>query len=161
MPGVPLLELNIDRWISCQSISTFNNKCISDCNVCQKSAYYHPCNFSRIRKCVSQDTVVTVVHAFSTKPNRSLQCLKGLFLMATILSPDGLNTFVMHPWTRFQTHQVDAWGTNCSTQSDKGPFQELPKLHLLKLQRVQNAATRLILRSTKFRHITPCLYELR
>ena len=36
----------------------------------------------------------------------------------------------------------------------------LPKLQLHKLQRVQNAAARLVLRSSKFCRITPCLFEL-
>jgi len=36
----------------------------------------------------------------------------------------------------------------------------LPKAQIAKLQRVQNAAARLILGVGKFSHITPALYEL-
>jgi len=36
----------------------------------------------------------------------------------------------------------------------------LPKAQIAKLQRIQNAAARLILDIGKFSHITPALYEL-
>ena len=74
----------------------------------------HLHNLRRIKKYLSRDSLITLVHAFITS---RLDYCNGLLF-------------------------------------------GLPKAQIAKLQRVQNAAARLILGIGKFSHITPALYEL-
>ena len=78
------------------------------------AAFYHLHNLRRIKKYLSRDSLITLVHAFLTS---RLEYCNGLFF-------------------------------------------GLPNVQIAKLQRVQNAAARLILGIGKFSHITPALYEL-
>ena len=78
------------------------------------AAFYHLHNLRRIKKYLSRDFLITLVHAFIT--SRLDHCNGLLF--------------------------------------------GLPKAQIAKLQRVQNAAARLLLGIGKFSHITPALYEL-
>ena len=76
--------------------------------------HLHLHNLRRIKKYLSRDSLITLVHAFITS---RLDYCNGLLF-------------------------------------------GLPKAQIAKLQRVQNAAARLILGIGKFSHITPALYEL-
>ena len=81
------------------------------------AAFYHLHNWRcirQVRKYLSRDSLITLVHAFITS---RLDYCNGLLF-------------------------------------------GLPKVQIAKLQRVQNAAARLILGIGKFSHITPALYEL-
>ena len=78
------------------------------------AAFYHLHNLRRIKKYLSRDSLITLVHAFITS---RLDYCNGLLF-------------------------------------------GLPKVQIAKLQRVQNAAGRLILGIGKFSHITPALHEL-
>ena len=82
-------------------------------NACN-AAFYHLNNLRLIKKYLSRDSLITLVHAFITS---RLDYCNGLLF-------------------------------------------GLPKAQIAKLQRVQNAAARLILGIGKFSHITPALYEL-
>ena len=82
-------------------------------NVCKKGFFYLH-NIRRIKKYLSRDSLLTLVHAFIT--SRLDYCNALLY--------------------------------------------GLPKEQIVKLQRVQNAATRLIMDIGKYSHITPALYEL-
>ena len=78
------------------------------------AAFYHLHNLRRIKKYLSRDSLITLVHAFITS---RLDYCNGLLFGS-------------------------------------------PNVQIAKLQRVQNAAARLILGIGKFSHITPALYEL-
>ena len=82
-------------------------------NVC-KTAFYHLHNIRRIKKYLSRDSLLHLVHAFIT--SRLDYCNALLY--------------------------------------------GLPKEQIAKLQRVQNAAARVIMDVGKYSHITPVLYEL-
>ena len=97
---------NLGSWFdSTLSMTDHINKA---CN----AAFYHLHNLRRIKKYLSRDSLMTLVHAFITS---RLDYCNGLLF-------------------------------------------GLPKLQIAKLQRVQNAAARLILGIGKFSHITPALY---
>ena len=83
-------------------------------NKASNAAFYHLHNLRRIKKYLSGDSLITLVHAFITS---RLNYCNGLLFGS-------------------------------------------PKAHIVKLQRVQNAAARLLLRIRNFSHITPALYEL-
>lgn len=82
-------------------------------NVC-KAGFFYLHNIRRIKKYLSRDSLLTLVHAFITS---RLDYCNAL-------------------------------------------FYGLPKEQIAKLQRVQNAAARLIMDIGKYSHITPALYEL-
>ena len=82
-------------------------------NVC-KAGFFYLHNIRRIKKYLSRDSLLTLVHAFIT--SRLDYCNALLY--------------------------------------------GLPKEQIFKLQRVQNAAARLIMDIGKYSHITPALYEL-
>ena len=82
-------------------------------NVC-KAGFFYLHNIRRIKKYLSRDSLLALVHAFIT--SRLDYCNALLY--------------------------------------------GLPKEQLVKLQRVQNAAARLIMDIGKYSHITPALYEL-
>ena len=82
-------------------------------NIC-KTAFYHLHNIRRIKKYLSRDSLLHLVHAFIT--SRLDYCNALLY--------------------------------------------GLPKEQIAKLQRVQNAAARVIMDVGKYSHITPVLYEL-
>ena len=82
-------------------------------NVC-KAAFFYLHNIRRIKKYLSRDSLLTLVHAFIT--SRLDYCNALLY--------------------------------------------GLPKEQIAKLQRVQNAAVRLIMAIGKYSHITPVPYEL-
>ena len=82
-------------------------------NVC-KAGFFYLYNIRRIKKYLSRDSLLTLVHAFITS---RLDYCNALW---------------------------------CG----------LPKEQIAKLQRVQNAAARLIMDIGKYSHITPALYEL-
>ena len=82
-------------------------------NVC-KAAFFYLHNVRRIKKYLSRDSLLTLVHAFIT--SRLDYCNALLY--------------------------------------------GLPKEQIAKLQRVQNAAARLIMDIRKYSHITPVPYEL-
>lgn len=99
---------NLGSWFDSNlSMTDHINKA---CN----AAFYHLHNLRRIKKYLSRDSLITLVHAFITS---RLDYCNGLLF-------------------------------------------GLPKVQIAKLQRVQNAAARLILGIRKFSHITPALYEL-
>ena len=99
---------NLGSWFDSNlSMTDHINKA---CN----AAFYHLHNLRRIKKYLSRDSLITLVHAFITS---CLDYCNGLLF-------------------------------------------GLPKAQIAKLQRVQNAAARLILGIGKFSHITPALYEL-
>ena len=79
-----------------------------------KSGFFHLYNIRRIRKCLSQESARTLVHAFII--GRIDYCDSLLF--------------------------------------------GLPSVHLLKLQRLQNAAARLISNVPRYSHVTPVLCSL-
>ena len=83
-------------------------------NEASNAAFYHLHNLRLIKKHLSRDSLITLVHASLTS---CLDYCNGLLF-------------------------------------------GLPKAKIAKLQRVQNAAARLILGIGKFSHITPALYEL-
>ena len=98
---------NLGSWFDSNlSMTDHINKA---CNV----AFYHLHNLRRIKKYLSRDSLITLVHAFITS---RLDYCNGLLF-------------------------------------------GLPKAQIAKLQRVQNAAARLILGIGKFSHITPALYR--
>ena len=82
-------------------------------NACKAGSFYLH-NIRRIKKYLSRDNLLTLVHAFIT--SRLAYCNALLY--------------------------------------------GLPKEQIAKLQRVQNAAARLIMDIGKYSHITPALYEL-
>ena len=82
-------------------------------NMC-KAGFFYLHNIRRINKYLSRDSLLTLVHAFTT---RRLDYCNAL-------------------------------------------LYGLPKEQIAKLQRVQNAAARLIMGIGKYSHITPALYEL-
>ena len=82
-------------------------------NVC-KAGFFYLYNIRRIKKYLSRDSLLTLVHAFIT--SRLDYCNALLY--------------------------------------------GLPKQQIAKLQRVQNAAARLIMDIGKYSHITPALFEL-
>ena len=99
---------NLGSWFDSNlSMTDHINKA---CN----AAFYHLHNLRRIKKYLSRDSLITLVHAFITS---RLDYCNGLLF-------------------------------------------GLPNVQIAKLQRVQNAAARLILGIGKFSHITPALYEL-
>ena len=99
---------NLGSWFDSNlSMTDHINKA---CN----AAFYHLHNLRLIKKYLSRDSLITLVHAFITS---RLDYCNGLLF-------------------------------------------GLPKVQIDKLQRVQNAAARLILGIGKFSHITPALYEL-
>ena len=99
---------NLGSWFDSNlSMTDHINKA---CN----AAFYHLHNLRRIKKYLSRDSLITLVHAFITS---RLDYCNGLLF-------------------------------------------GLPKAQIAKLQRVQNAAARLILGIGKFWHIAPALYEL-
>ena len=99
---------NLGSWFDSKlSMTDHINKA---CN----AAFYHLHNLRRIKKYLSRDSLITLVHAFITS---RLDYCNGLLF-------------------------------------------GLPNVQIAKLQRVQNAAARLILGIGKFSHITPALYEL-
>ena len=112
----------LNKLDSC-SITVSNNRispspCVKNLtdhiNKACNAAFYHLHNLRRIKKYLSRDSLITLVHAFITS---RLDYCNGLLF-------------------------------------------GLPKAQIAKLQRVQNAAARLILGIGKFSHITPALYEL-
>ena len=110
-------DININPVSSVRNLgSWFDNKlCMSKhitkaCN----AAFFHLYNIRRIKKYLSRDCLLTLVHAFVT--NRLDYC------------------------------NILLYG--------------LPKVQIAKLQRVQNAAARLILNLEKYSSISPALYEL-
>ena len=99
---------NLGSWFDSNlSMTDHINKA---CN----AAFYHLHNLRRIKKYLSRDSLITLVHAFITS---RLDYCNGLLF-------------------------------------------GLPNVQIAKLQRVQNAAARLILGIGKFSHITQALYEL-
>ncbi len=59
--------------------------------------------------------------------------------------------FWLHPWS-----VLDSW----CFDSDNSLLYGLPDYRINKLQRIQNAAARLICQQSRFRHITPLLFYL-
>ena len=78
------------------------------------AAFYHLHNIRRIKKYLSRDSLLTLIHAFITS---RLDYCNGL-------------------------------------------LYGLPNTQIVKLQRVQNAAARLVLSLSKYSHISPALYQL-
>ena len=99
---------NLGAWFDNKlSMSTHVTKI---CN----AAFYHLHNIRRIKKYLSRDSLLTLIHAFITS---RLDYCNGL-------------------------------------------LNGLPNSQIVKLQRVQNAAAKLVLSLSKYSHISPALYQL-
>ena len=96
--------------------SWFDNKLCMSTHITKacNAAFYHLHNIRRIKRYLSRDSLLTLIHAFITS---RLDYCNGL-------------------------------------------LYGLPKAQTAKLQRVQNAAVRLVMNIGKYSHITPALYEL-
>ena len=103
------MSKTLDRGLTTATYLSMTDHINKACN----AAFYHLHNLRRIKKFLSRDSLITLVHAFITS-------------------------------------RLDY---NCN-----GLLFGLPKAQIAKLQRVQNAAARLILGIGKFSHITPALW---